>query len=760
MLCGFAIVSGHAATIYVDGNCPSSGTGVNLACGNFGPKKYIHEGIALLNPGDTLLVRGAHAAHNGELGPFDGRYFANEFPIARVGTASARITIQPYGYTGPGTGETVFVDGTRPPSSGWTQCTDCLTGICAGVPAAGCSQTWYATDNGTAPPGFQGGTANLVLWAQKDDGSITYRVTSPSDLTNSHANYNPKRCAQATWKPCTTNSECGLGTCTATSAEIDAFSPQNGGPILVRWGASLPSKPYVPYNHSGDAFAFKSSSAYVTLQGFNMRAHRTATIYVDAGSSNHIIRDNRIFWGQCSVGAGHSYGITTYGPTNLTIEGNEIAYTVDEGIHGQAKTDGSPATVTIRSNWIHNQGDTTVFGNVNGTPSGMTLGESGGAHYSDWSGSVLENNLIANQKSNSPIGSPGYGLRIENASSNWIIRNNVFYGTDAQCIDIDGSDGVSDNNQVYNNLLINCGRAGINFWCSNAVRNTKVYNNTFVNCVEGAITTSNTSGICTGNEFRNNIMYDSASKRLVSWPIPGTFQNNLVYATGTGTLIAFNGRSFNCSALVPNADIDGDGAFNDTVRCLTPQFKSVSTNDFHLNATSPAINLGTTNGLPAGRTASINHTVASQRGFPDYAINDSLPMKGGAWDVGAIEFDVGVTVTAAITLSDSSPTAAGDVTVTLTTSVPVVSLPPSLTFAESDGSSTTITLAGPVPGSSFTGVFVVNISVADGLGTFSLPAGSLVDGSGGTGNVITSGLQTIIDKTPPAVPSNVTIQNQ
>jgi hypothetical protein len=745
----------------VDGNCPSSGSGTSLACGSSGPKKSLELGIALLNPGDTLLVRGAHPAHDGESGPFDGRYFQNEYPIARAGTSSARITIQPYGYTGPGTGETVFIDGTRPPSSGWTRCTDCLSGICAGVPAAGCSETWYATDSGSAPPGFQGGTAHLVLWAQKDDGSITYRVTSPSDLTNSHANYNPKRCSQATWKPCTTNAECGLGSCTATSPEIDAFSPQNGGPILVRWGSSLPARPYVPYNQSGDAFAFKSSSAYVTLQGFNMRAHRTATIYIDPGSSNHIIRDNRIFWGQCAAGAGHSYGITTYGPTNLTIEGNEIAYTVDEGIHGQAKEDGSAATAIIKGNWVHNQGDISVLGSVEGTPSGMTLGESGGAHQSNWSGSVLENNLIANQKANPGIGSPGYGLRIENGSSNWIIRNNVFYGTNAQCIDIDGSDGASDNNQVYNNLLINCGRAGINFWCSNSVRNTKVYNNTFVNCAEEAITTTNMSGVCTGNEFRNNIMFASGSKRLVSWPIPGTFQNNLVSASGTGTVVSFNGRTFSCSGLLPTADVDGDGASNDNVKCLDPQFKSVSGNDFHLNVSSPAINLGTTLGIPAGRTASIYNTIAGQRGFPDYATYDNLSMRDSAWDVGAVEFDSALgSISAAIVLSDPAPTAAGNVNVTLTTSVPVVSLPLPLSFTESDGSTTTITLSGTLPGSTFSGVFVVGITVADGPGTFSLPAGSLVDGSGNTGNVISSGAQTIIDKTPPAAPSNVTIQNQ
>jgi hypothetical protein len=453
--------------------------------------------------------------------------------------------------------------------------------------------------------------------------------------------------------------------------------------------------------------------------------------------------------------------MTTYGPTNLLIEGNEIAYTVDEGIHGQSRTDCSAATVTIKGNWVHNQGDTSVLGYTNGTPSGMTLGASGVAGCGDWSGSLLENNLFANQKRNPAAGSPGYGLRIENASANWIIRNNVFHKTDAQCIDIDGSDGVSDNNQVYNNLLINCGRAGIDFWCSNAVRNTKIYNNTFVNCVEGAISTSNMSGSCSGNEFRNNIMFDSGVKQLVNWPISGKFQNNLVFSTTTGTILSFNGRSFTCAGLNPTADIDGDGISNDKIRCLNPLFVSVAGNDLHLTAASPAIDGGTTTGIPAGRTASIYNTLAGLRGLADYALNDNLAMAGIAWEIGAVEFGAASsTVTASIALSDPSPTAGGNVGVTLTTSVPVVSLPGPLTFRDSAGSSTSIQLTGTVPGSVFSGLFVVDSGVADGLGTFSLPTGSLVDGSGNTGNTITSGGQTITDRTPPVRPVGVVIQNQ
>src|SRR6476660_348078 len=57
-----------AAERFVDGACPTSGTGLELSCGDAGPFRTITEGILAMQPGDTLSIRGAHAA-------FDGVYF-------------------------------------------------------------------------------------------------------------------------------------------------------------------------------------------------------------------------------------------------------------------------------------------------------------------------------------------------------------------------------------------------------------------------------------------------------------------------------------------------------------------------------------------------------------------------------------------------------------------------------------------------------------------------------------------------------------
>jgi len=115
--------------------------------------------------------------------------------------------------------------------------------------------------------------------------------------------------------------------------------------------------------------------------------------------------------------------------------------------------------------------------------------------------------------------------------------------------------------------------------------------------------------------------------------------------------------------------------------------------------------------------------------------------------------------TATIALSDPSPTKAGTVQVILTTSKIVTKIPTPLSFIESDKSTTTINLSGPLPGNIFTGVFLVDDKVADGVGYFTLPGEALVDENGSKGNAINSGAYLRIDKTPPAPPQTVKVSN-
>lgn len=108
--------------------------------------------------------------------------------------------------------------------------------------------------------------------------------------------------------------------------------------------------------------------------------------------------------------------------------------------------------------------------------------------------------------------------------------------------------------------------------------------------------------------------------------------------------------------------------------------------------------------------------------------------------------------TAAVTLSDPSPTKAGTVKVNLITSKIVTSAPTHLLFTDSENSDTIITISESIPGITFTGILIVNDGIADGPGHFSLPSDALTDENGNHGNSITSGAKIWIDKTPPSKP--------
>ena len=65
---GLGATSATGAVYFVDGACPSSGSGTSLACGPVGPFRTIAEGILAMAAGDTLNIRGPHET-------FDGVYF-------------------------------------------------------------------------------------------------------------------------------------------------------------------------------------------------------------------------------------------------------------------------------------------------------------------------------------------------------------------------------------------------------------------------------------------------------------------------------------------------------------------------------------------------------------------------------------------------------------------------------------------------------------------------------------------------------------
>ncbi|MBN1351288.1 right-handed parallel beta-helix repeat-containing protein [candidate division KSB1 bacterium] len=132
-----------------------------------------------------------------------------------------------------------------------------------------------------------------------------------------------------------------------------------------------------------------------------------------------------------------------------------------------------------------------------------------------------------------------------------------------------------------------------------------------------------------------------------------------------------------------------------------------------------------------------------------------FPFDGAAPDIGAYEFFTQQPLTAIVSTSKPSPAPDGSIQVSIMTSIAVTRIPSPLLFIESDATITSISLVGAVPGSSFSGEFLINEQVAEGIGHFALQEDALVDDAGNTGNQIIAGNTLRIDRTPPDIPMNL-----
>lgn len=104
-----------------------------------------------------------------------------------------------------------------------------------------------------------------------------------------------------------------------------------------------------------------------------------------------------------------------------------------------------------------------------------------------------------------------------------------------------------------------------------------------------------------------------------------------------------------------------------------------------------------------------------------------------------------------ITHEPASPIGNGPLTIHLTTSKDVVSLP-ALLFTTSTYQTVEINLEGQVPGNSFQGVLIVDENISEGMAKFTFPPDALTDSDGNQGNDILSDRYVWIDKTPPTRP--------
>jgi hypothetical protein len=397
----------------------------------------------------------------------------------------------------------------------------------------------------------------------------------------------------------------------------------------------------------------------------------------------------------------------------------------------------------------------------------------------DMSQVIIEDNVVAcpGDYKVAPDGRCGTGITINDGNNtsatagktkNITIRRNRLYGS------IDGQYGgtgvgyflcalmiVATNNTEPINVLIENNFVWHHLsWSSDQVcaagigvrtnrSEVTIQNNTLYDTSNGIYLDGTVGGLA--YTVRNNLVVKSGKgstnnpEITVAANAAGTtLQNNNLHHGGQGDpVLRVNGVNYSC-AQVPGVQSGNKCQATTFVRTTS----TVKDWDLHLLPTD----IVNRNAGMSGATDDIDKT---PRGSPPI-------------DIGADEYGGAGALTATLVVQSAGQPApslngvyqlkAGTYTLTLTSSVSVVALPTPLTFTASGGGTTLVVLAGSVPGTQFTGSFTVGASMAEGTGTFTLPAQILNDGQGNKGEAITAGGSAVIDRSPPASPTGVRTQ--
>ena len=210
----------------------------------------------------------------------------------------------------------------------------------------------------------------------------------------------------------------------------------------------------------------------------------------------------------------------------------------------------------------------------------------------------------------------------------------MFVGGQEPVADPNTNPANSNANQVYNNFVIR-GGPGIYFGGGGGFGedNDVIYNNTIYSPGGPGLGMWNGT-VVNGMLFRNNMIWTAAPIPLISWGMAAAggsvFEYNNVksgLASADLTLAQIFGTNYSCSTLL---------TFGSNW-CSNAVFVNAAGNDFHLRPTSAGINLGTSIGMPVGRTRDINNTIAALHGLPDYADNEIQIFS--FWDIGADEYN-------------------------------------------------------------------------------------------------------------------------
>lgn len=601
------------ATKYVKTPCTNNGDGLANSCaaspGGSGAYNSIANMVSGAACGDTINITA-------------GTYNIPS-PSSNWGKGDCTgnpLIYQANGWTadGAGTQDVVYIGSVTPLGpADWTVCTwdgsacDCDAGnlnieIGAGG-ATACGETYYHTKT-------EGGTAR-AYWAIKPDGSITPRRAASTDMT----------------------------------AQYDAYNAEAAQTILVRWAGTGPPTD-ASINADNNPMIRVSASKYHTIRGLRFRWHINALVHVLGGSDYITVEDNTFKYVNDSAnGSGRPFNADDV--PHIYLIANEFAYSSSEAVH-ITMSGANSAGGLISKNWIHDIGDATVLGGgTGGTANCTTFTPTTTADMTatgDFSGLVVDDNLLEHCKQ--PSNGKGLkGFIMETRCDGITFSNNVIRDV-GNCFKWSPENGAgpgqhTNNHTVFNNVCFDtnatAGADGIAFYLqssSSDITGNKIYNNTTWGTAGNVFNCDSTTQI-NNNTIRNNVFASDYNGKLIQCASTGAneiFTNNDVWSStlaGGSNIATWGASSYTCATI---------GTLDASDKCADPVFVDTATDDYHIQTSSPAKDAGTSTGMPAGRTADINNTIASLHGLPSYADNGA--QYGVAWDIGADEYQGGAPV--------------------------------------------------------------------------------------------------------------------
>ncbi|MEP5339524.1 MAG: right-handed parallel beta-helix repeat-containing protein [Algibacter sp.] len=298
-------------------------------------------------------------------------------------------------------------------------------------------------------------------------------------------------------------------------------------------------------------------------------------------------------------------------------------------------TTNSYNTILISENYIHDcitgySESVTMAGNIdsfiieNNTINFNTnIGIDAAGHFS-WTGAPdnvnyarngsIKNNVVSDFDGPTALDAAG-GIYIDGGSFITVENNTVFNYSVGFSIGCEVAGKSNEGNLIQNNLAYNCSLSGL-FLGSNTtsvVNDTEVYNNTFYKCGTGTYDNGQIALLNnSGSDIKNNIMYPTDGRYAIV-QFDGTVSTNPV--------ITYN-LFWRDNSITTNFFYGITGAQNTVLS--NPLFENVSTYDFHLTGSSPAINAGDPSYSPEAYV---------------YDIDGQSRLNGGSVDIGVDEYN-------------------------------------------------------------------------------------------------------------------------